>query len=135
MGYCMFQVKAKFGIRKANLGKALDAVKGLAGKETIKDCTGRHFSWVEQGFDRKPTLAEATACWRWNLETDPATGDVVGIAFGGEKIGDDAVLFGALAPYVAKGSYIEMQGEDGLRWRWAFDGKKCAERQGKVVYG
>jgi hypothetical protein len=70
--------------------------------------------------------AEAAAAWRWYLEED-SKGNVVGIQFNGEKLGDDNILFEALGPFVQKGSFIQMQGEDGTMWRWTFNGTDMRE--------
>ena len=79
------------------------------------------------------TLMEAMAAWRWEIEENES-GDVISLNYTGEKLGDEQYLFGAIAPYVEKGSFIDMQGEDGAIWRWAFDGKELKEISGKVVY-
>jgi len=141
MGYCMEQIDSDFMIKAENVKAALQAIKKLAGKETIKDGSGGHFSWVETSdFVKAKTLDKAMDAWRWEItgpepedpENDPAEFDA--ITFNGEKLGDDAILFNAIAPYVEKGSYIEMQGEDGSRWRWVFDGKKCKEVTAKISF-
>ena len=56
------------------------------------------------------------------------------IYFDGEKLGDDAILFEAIAPYVKKGSFIEMNGEDGCIWQWQFNGKTCIEKAATVSF-
>ena len=40
----------------------------------------------------------------------------------------------AIAPYVEAGSYIEMYGEDGDKWRYVFDGKTVKEVYPKVEW-
>jgi hypothetical protein len=108
---------------------ALRAVKDLVGKETVKGYgSGPHFAWVDNGFAKAATLQEALKCWRWNLDKD------YGIEFWGEKLGDDQILFDTIAPFVKAGSFIEMDGEDGMKWRWYFDGEKCVEQSGKVTW-
>jgi len=44
-----------------------------------------------------------------------------------EKIGQEDLLFDAIAPWVREGSYIEMSGEDDAMWRWVFRGGGCHE--------
>jgi hypothetical protein len=56
---------------------------------------------------------------RWPIEYD-TEGNIVDVEFNGEKYWDDEVIFEAIAPFVKDGSYIQMQGEDGERWRWVF---------------
>ena len=135
MGYCIDQLGARFRIERKNFGKALLAIKALAGSETITDSGGRHFSWVNnEEYLGAKTLAEAIDAWRWEAEVDGDEGDIIDIRFRGEKYGDDDAFFKAIAPFVEKGSFIEMQGEEGARWRWFFDGYTVHEQEGRVVY-
>ena len=120
MGYCMDQRDSFFVIRKENEHEALQAIKSVAGSETIKDGSWRHFSWVSSArFLEATTLDEALQAWRWELYRD-GDGTIGNIGFCGEKYGDENVLFRAIAPFVESGSYIEMNGEDGSLWRWIF---------------
>ena len=134
MGYCMDQVNSQFRIERKNFGKALLAIKALAGAETVTDGSGRHFSWVNNEYLGAETLAEAIDAWRWHAEVDGDAGDIIDISFRGEKYGDDDAFFKAIAPFVAKGSFIEMRGEEGACWRWFFDGYTVHEQSGHVVY-
>jgi len=135
MGYCMEQQGSNFTIKPSNVAGALASIKALAGKETITDSSGRHFSWVETNeFLDAETLTQAMNAWRWRLDRDDETQEIRDISFEGEKIGDEAVLFGAIAPFVEPGSYIEMHGEDGAIWRWIFDGKTCEEKAATVSF-
>lgn len=135
MGYCMSMEECDFRILKENFSKALKAVKGLAGKETIRDGSGRHFSWVDTAeFMNAGTLEAALTAWRWHPLIDTSYGHIIDLEWEGEKSGDDEILFDAIAPFVEKGSYIQMIGEDGYRWRWKFDGKKCVEVGSRVVW-
>lgn len=68
-------------------------------------------------------------------EFDPITGDLTDIHFIGEKLGDEKILFQALAPFVDKGSFIEMEGEDGDLWRWTFDGQQMIEQVARITWG
>lgn len=131
----MHCVEGSFEIKKDNHAKALEAIKSLAGKETISDGSGRHFSWVDtEDFIEATSLYDAIAVWGWEPEEAERGGDIIGISFIREKLGDEEVLFNAIAPYVEADSYIEMQGEDGERWRWVFDGKICKEVSAKIVW-
>lgn len=133
MGYCIYQGEVKFTIKVENKVAALQAVKGLAGKETIKYRDGRsNFSWVNtEEFVNVPILEKALEAWRWHPIVDKA-GNITCLEFKGEKYGDDTLLFTALAPYVEAGSYIKMKGEDGALFRWVFDGKGVKEQQATV---
>lgn len=107
----------------------------MAGKETILDASGHHFSWVSENFYEQNSLFDIMREWRWSVFEDPMeNGDITSIEFIGEKSGDDLILFEALAPFVEAGSFIEMIGEDGYHWRWFFDGKTCEEQEGTVTY-
>ena len=125
MGYFIDQLSAKFHILAEADPYAHAAIRNLFGRgmETIRDSTGPHYSWVStREVLAAPDLKEAMKEWRYELTTDPVTGDHTSITFTGEKSGDEDVLFLAIAPYVTAGSYIEFMGEDGARWRWVFDG-------------
>ena len=61
-------------------------------------------------------------------------GNIFELNFAGEKLGDDEILFQAIAPFVKKDSYIEMQGECGLIWRWSFDGKTMKEKTANIMF-
>lgn len=140
MGYCASQHDAKFGIKYEHHEAALEAIKGLigSGKETSQDFrTGeRSFSWVDSKdlMDARH-IESAFDAWGWRVRffEDPNP-DIVSIQFEAEKIGDEAILFEAIAPFVEPGSFIEMLGEDGDRWRWMFDGKTCREVHAKVTW-
>jgi hypothetical protein len=125
MGYCIDQLGSQFHISSEAAPYAHAAIRNLFGKglETIRHPSGPHYRWVTtKTVLAAPTLKEAMEEWRYELTTDPATGDHTAITFTGEKSGDEDVLFPAIAPYVTAGSYIVFMGEDGARWRWVFDG-------------
>lgn len=127
MGYYMHQMSESFMIRKEKQDAAMLAIKSLSGKETIKNSGGRHFSWVDQDFATKyDNLNDMMKAWRWMPEFDE-DGNIIRLEFTGEKYGDDDILFEAIAPYVEAGSFIEMLGEEGERWKWKFNGEKCIE--------
>jgi len=130
----MWQKDSNFSILTENKDKALEAIKGLMGQETIKDSGGRHFSWVRTNeFFSAADLERAFSAWRWETDCDDA-GNLISIEFQGEKAGDDKIFFDAIAPYVVSGSYIEMQGEDGCLWRWSFKKGKCTEKNAKITW-
>lgn len=133
MGYCMTQRDSSFVIIKDNQQAALKAVQSLAGGETISDSYGPHYSWVDKDFAQNKDLRSIMDAWRWTVRFNDE-GDVVRIDFDGEKLGDDIVLFKALAPFVKKDSFIEMDGEDGCLWRWVFDGTTCKETSPTVTW-
>lgn len=143
MGYCMQQRNSIFTIEKENVPKALEAIKKLVEKVDMlggggsygpNGKTSSHYSWVDTlSFLKAETFQKAMEEWRWDVEVD-ATGEVNNIYFRGEKLGDDKILFDAIAPFVEKGSFIEMDGEDGTLWRWNFDGKHCVEKSPQITW-
>jgi hypothetical protein len=137
MGYYMMQGESEVIIRSKDFDAALAAIKKLAGKGKTRDTGGSHYSWVhDDEYLSARTLEEALVVWGWMPEFDGQgnIGDITDLMFEREKIGDEDVLFNAIAPYVKRGSYICMTGEDGEQWRWYFDGKRCVQQTGRVVY-
>ena len=130
MGYCMTIEDQEFLIKKKNMAGALAAIKAISG-ESI-------FSWINakecQGAD---TLEDALMAWRWppymNKSANPK-GEIVNLEFDGEKSGDEDILFRAIAPFVESGSFIEMRGEDGCRWRWLFHKGELHEIYPEIVW-
>ncbi len=123
MGYCMTQHGAQFTIKREKQDDCLKAIKAL-GAAVPK----YGYSWVDTArFVNANDLQTALDAWRWETELDDESGDIATINFRGEKLGDDKVLWDAIAPYVEPDSFIQMSGEDGAAWRWVFDGKTCKE--------
>ena len=128
MGYYMDQMESDFKIKKENFSAALVAIKALAEQLEEKASGGsfgpnrieRWFSWVVTSeFVDAKTLVDAIKAWRWQAQLN-SDGDISALYFEGEKLGDDEVLFDALAPFVEDGSYIQMSGEEDAMWRWVF---------------
>jgi hypothetical protein len=122
MGYCMNTRESNFRIKKENFDKALLAIKTLDPSQgSGYSRSHSHFAWVEESeYKSAETLSQALDSWRWSAGISDS-GDIDSIDFCGEKLGDDEILFQAIAPFVEAGSYIEMQGEDGEIWRWVFN--------------
>jgi len=142
MGYCMNMQDSSFHIPKASFSDALAAIKSVMnlsdkmhGESFERGAeTSRWYSWVNtDAVLASENLTEAMRVWRW-MPYVSDSGDIDGISFSGEKSGQDEVFFGAIAPFVEKDSYICMRGEDGALWRWYFDGARCLEQNGEVVY-
>lgn len=137
MGYYMTLRDCNFTIIKSKFAAAMEALRQLSNK--TDDGSGysngkRHFAWVNDSFPDRATLVEMVLDWRWQLDINERTGNVESISFEGEKLGDDIVLFQALATFVKRGSYIVMTGDDGVIWRWKFDGKSVVEQVGRVTF-
>jgi len=86
------------------------------------------FSWLR---GPKPpatgwgSLLEAFRDWRFEATQTFTGGGSAndGVTLGqflGEKIGDEEVLWRAIAPFVVSGGRIDMYGEDDNRWRYVF---------------
>lgn len=121
MGYYMSQNDCRFFVPASNVQSMIEAIHNLD--------NGSDYSWVNMSFLSKSNdIVEIFQCWRWRIELDQDTGDIVDIFFDGEKMGDDEVLLKAIAPFVKANSFIEMNGEDNAMWRWHFDGEKLIEK-------
>ena len=129
MGMCMDQMDADFRIDKSQRRAALRAVQALHGSETVTYDSGPpHFRWVDHDFYEAKSLPAILNAWGWATTSDAYNGDIVDIVFERSKIGDEDILFTALAPHVVAGSYIEVECEGACghdRWQWVFDGKTC----------
>jgi len=123
MGYCIHMEDAQFSMKRVDKKKALAAVKALGDQ-----------AWVNGDTIAKcRNLRDAMDLYSWPIEEDEDD-IVVDIAFHGEKAGDELELFKAIAPWVKKGSYIHIVGEDGTHYRYLFDGKTCIEQVAKLVW-
>ena len=141
MGYDISILKHDLVIPKENVPDAAQCLLNLAE-------SGRLFSWVDtnkiikllttekrRGWEdpahfRTLQLAEALCEWRWDTVVWPC-GKIV-IQHGPEKLGDDEVLFEALAPHLHDSSYVEIRGEDNHLWRWSFVGNQIKTEIGEV---
>lgn len=110
-----------------NCPEALTAINALHTNDMLKtyasggswsggEANQRWYSWVknppEEGFK---TLEEAMSAWRFNLQDNS-------FYFTGEKLGDEEVLFTALAPYLE--GEIYGHGEDSAEWGFKFHNGK-----------
>ena len=133
MGYCINLTDCEFGILKDNKEKALQAIKELMGK-VGELRQGGDFAWVSTGDVLASCSFEgAMECWRYPAESDD-NGDIAYIQFDGEKLGEEHLMFQAIAPYVVAGSYLQFQGEDGSIWRWIFDGEKMIDKAATIFF-
>ena len=125
MGYCINQVDSSFKILLGNQEAALQAVKAMPDKD---------YDWVKRGwFKEMDNISSVLDHWRYHPYQDD-DGNIIDVAFSGDKIGQEFELFKVIAPFVEKDSFIEMIGEDGGRWRWIFDGNTCKEVMAKYVW-
>lgn len=70
--------------------------------------------------------------WEFRYDED---GNINTIYLTGEKLdwGEKEELE-SIAQYVKPGSYVEINGEDGSRWRWIFEDGKVVEKEAKITY-
>jgi hypothetical protein len=143
MGYCIELRKESFWILAKNKPMALANIKELAnhpewmhgGRWEGGRQTKRWYSWTDTNeYLNASTLEDALLAWGWEAYVSPFNGDIDGIRFLGEKIGQEEILFNAIAPFVESGSYIEMEGEDGEIWRWAFENGELDEIQATISF-
>jgi hypothetical protein len=135
MGYYIRVTDSKFFIPKEQQEAAFVAIKNLVGRETIKDASGYHFSYVKtQDFLKAENLHDALKAWRWKVYFNP-NGDIDSIAFHGEKWGDERILFETLAPFIENDSFIEFYGQDdGKSWRFVFEDGKLRKKYPEVIW-
>jgi hypothetical protein len=93
----------------------------------------RWFSWVDAEYHTKcKTLDEVLKEFRFETMYDN-DGNLINLHFDC-KIGDEAILLTAIAPYFKDGSYIEWRGEEGETWKYIFTDGKILEQQGVIVW-
>ena len=127
MSYYISMSDICFNIKNENKETALLLLKNL-----IK--TRQNLSWINNDtILRAETLDEALRECRYEIEEDD-NGNAYYMAFTGEKSGDDYEIFKAIAPAVEDGSYIEMTGDDGDKWRWVFKEGECSEIDPKIEW-
>ncbi len=108
--------EALAAINALHTNDMLEAYAGGGSWSCGKEVDQRWYRWVdnppEEGFK---TLEEAMSAWRFNLQDNS-------LYFTGEKLGDEEVLFTALAPYLEGEIYA--RGEDGAEWGFKFHNGK-----------
>lgn len=135
MGYNAEQTGQSVLIRRENLEALHAALKALWKRTDLMgggDSDGRRwFSWCNDCDPERDSLPELLEGMGWKPTLSP-DGDIVALTFQWEKLGDEKHLFAAMAPFVETGSWIEMLGQEGYRWRWTFDGQ-CVREVGATV--
>lgn len=126
MSYYMNTIGCHFKLKKENIQKAWDALI-----EAVKD---NEFDFV----DRKEllnanTFTEAMSVARWSVH-ETETGDIDEIWFEYGEYNDNEIILKIIAPYVEKGCYVIMQGEDGDKWKWKFVDGEVIEINGHWVW-
>lgn len=143
MGYYMTLEDCIFFIAKENFAHIIEAGQKLLSNVFEKGSGGsyrdgialeKNYSWVDnKELAKADTVEKLFKAWRWSAIFNE-NGDIIAVEFDGEKLGDDEFFFQEIAPWVKAGSYVEMLGEDGDRWRWVFNDGKCKEKKAKIVW-
>ena len=91
--------------------------------------------WLNESSDflKATSLEDALRVWRWNALSDEE-GGIEALSFGGENLGDEDLLFAALAPYTDEGASIVVAGEDGIVWRWYFTKGRVSRQKARLVF-
>lgn len=121
MYYDITQHDTRFFMDKSNLEAARQALRSAAA-----EC-----KWFNMR--NACSLKNAVAQFGWDLEFDDDD-NVNRIRLRIQSAGDENRLFNAIAPYVKPGSYIQMTGEDGTMWRWAFDGVRYTHQNPTILW-
>ncbi len=129
MGYYISSTGCNFSMKKNKAPEALKALKQLFSSDF-------HAGWVRnKEVVNAKTFEEALRAARFSVWGSHDSDEYSKISFEGEKYsGDEMTTLEAIAPFVKKGSYIEMLGEEGEHFRWVFNGKKMQEQQAKIVW-
>ena len=110
MGYYLDLIDYSVKIKASSFAPALDAVKKSFPKyEKLQAITN---------------FPEAMSYLYYNPEFDN-DGNICGFIFEDEKPCDDHEFLCAVAPFVEKGSYIEVMGKNYTHWRWIFKNNQC----------
>lgn len=127
MGYCVSMSDCDFKIKQENIINAITAI----GKYLDE---GNNLRWISKGgfWDFFDNPAELFESMDYTLELD-ANKDYIITDFYGEKLGDEHIWMDLIAPYVEKGSWIKMYGEDGHNWTWIFDGEHMVEKSQEEI--
>lgn len=135
MGYSMSQHEADFHIKNENFQAALMAIhaylRRLAGPYASSNERSHSADLILSDIMEDLPLQLRRFSWDAELNGD---GDICYLRFDGDRLSDEDGWMNAIAPYVDKGSYIVMIGEDGAAWKWYFDGKSCESYPGELRF-
>lgn len=117
MGYYIELSESDFQIKSANVKKVNEVFKKYSG-----DPDDMHEpDWQLEILNVEDILADSTV--------EPE----IELTFNGEKLRHEPDMFDEVAPFVEKGSWIEIKGEDSI-WRYYFDGVGCYEIQPEITW-
>ena len=131
MGYNVEMSLSNVVIPMEKIEGALKAINDLFEPEKMKNGGGM-YSWVN--IPREPFTDIVAALAEWRYRAGILGPGLIVEYFAGEKLGDDSILWTALAPFINPGAEITCRGEDDITWKWVFDGKELHEKVGRVVF-
>ena len=147
MGYYISQRDCSFKIKSENKTKALEVLNQFeidvdnnlpkhhnTLEEKLEEWFGEVITAEKEAEKIEGELSDTDFDWKRKNPDDDEI-DIVAILWGGDKyygLLDDFLQ--ALAPFVEKGSWIEMQGEEGEIWRWYFDGETLQTIEARIVF-
>lgn len=117
MGYCAKQVAGEFFMSGEHRRAAYDDLA-----QAILDCRG------------VDTLKNQFETFCWSIRSVGEGGDITRLWFVGEKWRDQDEPLKVIAPFVKHGSFVEMLGEDGERWRLTFWNGTLVEQKCRLVW-
>jgi hypothetical protein len=138
MGYCYSVNDSSFSIPSANYTDLMDHL--IKWHTTMKNATPHSYGlkWIDH--DKMLPLLEAGdileyfALWLYEAKIDITTGNICGLRWTGEKIGDEEKLFEQIAPWVEDASFFDCQGEDGSLWRWIWRDGHFYHVEAEILY-
>ena len=130
MGYDVKQTDANFAIRFANFESACKALEDMVEKR--QQLNGINAKEVLSACRRHDFFAAMRIC---GWECDGNEKGINGITYCCDTLGyDDLIVLKTIAPFVKSGSYIEMLGGEGEKWRWLFKNGDCMEEKALILY-
>ncbi len=118
MSYNQGMQTCYFCIPKSNFIPLATAILTEQGNDIPSDLTDEKACKIIKKFT-------SDGCWNLSYGDDGCLGDIE--YYGDRACDSDRTIFDMLAPFVKKGSYIQMVGEDDALWRWVFNGERCVE--------
>jgi hypothetical protein len=142
MGYYVTLTDADFLIPKAKEAKAIGALKALNDPKYDQqkqggtwDGTGKSaawYSWMTADYDQHvKSCAEVFTQLGFEVEE---TAEGLRLTGYDNKTGQEDLFLAAVAPYVQEDSYLNWRGEDGILYRFQFDGEKMTELESRVSW-
>jgi len=131
MGYYIEQLNSEFNMKGENIEPAYNTFL-----DYIKDNKELVNAWAWLDADEllgACNFAQLMEFLRWEVTYDDDN-NIIDIIFMGEKAGAEEQYFNILAPFIESGSYIEMCGEDGNRWKYYFNGDSCITQYPEITY-